>query len=261
MYTHNSSLLDAVVAAVRETGRLLTDPAAVQEIHAKSVTDYVTNVDLRVEETLKARLAELTPEAQFMGEEQDNSGLDLAKPCWILDPVDGTTNLIHRFSFSAISLALAEEGRVVFGVVYDPYHDECFTAQLGRGSFLNGQPIRVSDAAALRESLISVGTAPGHRAWADDSFRLMRRLFDACQDVRRMGCASLDLCYVACGRQDGFVERRLQPWDYAAGLLIVAEAGGQATDLDGAALPLDHGSGVAASNGLIHSAVLAALRD
>ena len=124
-----------------------------------------------------------------------------------------------------------------------------------------GGGIRVSDAAALRESLISVGTAPGHRAWADDSFRLMRRLFDACQDVRRMGCASLDLCYVACGRQDGFVERRLQPWDYAAGLLIVAEAGGQATDLDGAALPLDHGSGVAASNGLIHSAVLAALRD
>ena len=140
MYAHDSNLLDAVVAAVRETGRLLTDPAAVQEIHAKSATDYVTNVDLRVEEALQARLAELTPEAQFMGEEQDNAGLDLTKPCWILDPVDGTTNLIHRFSFSAISLALAEEGRVVFGVVYNPYHDECFTAQLGRGQLPERPP-------------------------------------------------------------------------------------------------------------------------
>ena len=257
----DSSVLAQVIAAVKEAGRLLTDPNAVAEIRAKSVTDYVTNVDVAVQTQLKAKLAALTPDVQFMGEEQDNAGLDHHGAIWILDPVDGTTNLIHNFHFSAISLALYEGGQVVFGVVYDPYHDECFTAQLGRGSFLNGQPIRVSDAAALRESLISVGTAPGHRAWADDSFRLMRRLFDACQDVRRMGCASLDLCYVACGRQDGFVERRLQPWDYAAGLLIVAEAGGQATDLDGAALPLAHGSGVAASNGLIHSAVLAALKD
>lgn len=259
MYAHETSILDAVLAAVKEAGRLLTDPAAVREIHAKGATDYVTNVDLRVEETLKARLAQLTPAAQFMGEEQDNAGLDLAKPCWILDPVDGTTNLIHRFSFSAISLALAEEGRVVFGVVYDPFHGECFTARAGRGSFLNGNPIRVSAAATLGESLISVGTAPGHRTWADDTFRLMRRLFDACQDVRRMGCASLDLCYVACGRQDGFVEQCLQPWDYAAGLLIVAEAGGQATDLTGACLPLNRRSGVAASNGLVHGALLAQL--
>ena len=198
----------------------------------------------------------LTPEAQFMGEEQDNSGLDLSKPCWILDPVDGTTNLIHRYGMSAVSLALAEEGRVVFGVVYNPFHKECFTARLGQGSFLNGQPIHVSETDALVDSLISVGTTPGKRTMSDASFRTMRNLFDRCQDVRRTGSASLDLSYVACGRQDGYVELAAMPWDYAAGWLIVTEAGGAVTAPDGTPLPLDRPSGLLASNGRIHQLML-----
>ena len=118
------SLAEGAIQAILEAGELLTDPAAVQSIRSKGETDYVTNVDVAVQAFLRERLAALAPDVQFMGEEQDNSALDLTRPCWILDPVDGTTNLIHQFQHSAISLALAEGGQIVFGVVYNPYTEE-----------------------------------------------------------------------------------------------------------------------------------------
>ncbi len=232
------SLVEETVQAVQEAGACLTDPAAVHSIRTKGETDYVTDVDLAVQELLRERLAALAPEIQFMGEEQDNTELDWSRPCWVLDPVDGTTNLIHGFRHSAISLALAEDGQILFGVVYNPYSGECFTARQGQGAFCNGSPIRVSSADRLEDSLLSVGTVPGRRELADTAFRQMRALYDTCQDVRRTGCASLDLCWVACGRLDGYVELSLQPWDYAAGMLIVAEAGGRVTAPDGSPLSL-----------------------
>ena len=256
----DSSVLQQVIAAVKEAGRLLTDPNAVAEIRAKSVTDYVTNVDVAVQTQLKAKLAALTPDVQFMGEEQDNAGLDPNGSIWILDPVDGTTNLIHNFHFSAISLALYEGGQVVFGVVYHPYSDSCFTATRGGGSFLNGQPISVSSATQLRQCLASVGTVPGRRDLGETAFRQLWTLYNACQDVRRMGCASLDLSFVACGRQDLYVEPALKPWDYAAGLLLVEEAGGKVTQPDGSPVTLLEGCGVLASNGHVHQQALEALQ-
>ena len=128
-------LAEGAVQAVLAAGRLLADPAAVRSIRAKSETDYVTNVDLAVQEFLREHLAALAPDVQFMAEEQDNSALDLTRLCWILDPVDVTTNLIHQFQHSAISLALAEGGQIIFGVVYNPYTEECFAACRGGGAF------------------------------------------------------------------------------------------------------------------------------
>ena len=254
-------LAEGAVQAVLEAGELLADPAAVRSIRAKSETDYVTNVDLAVQEFLRERLAALAPDVQFMGEEQDNSALDLTRPCWILDPVDGTTNLIHQFQHSAISLALAEGGQIVFGVVYNPYTEECFTARRGGGALRNGVPIHVSDVSRLGDSLLSTGTVPGRRELADAAFRQMRALYDRCQDVRRTGCASLDLCWVACGRLDGYVELSLQPWDYAAGMRIAAEAGGKVTTPDGSPLSLREGGPLLASNGRLHSALQAILKE
>ena len=199
------SLVEETVQAVQEAGACLSDPTALRCVRTKSKTDYVTNVDLAVQELLRERLAALAPDVQFMGEEQDNTGLDWSRPCWIPDPVDGTTNLIHNFRHSAVSLALSEAGQILFGVVYNPYSGECFT---------------------------------GRRELADTTFRQMRALYDTCQDVRRTGCASLDLCWVACGRLDGYVELSLQPWDYAAGRLLVEEAGGRVTAPDGSPLSL-----------------------
>ena len=252
-------LAEQAEEAVREAGALLTDPAAVQTILSKSPTDFVTSVDVSVQALLKARLAELAPEVQFMGEEQDNAGVDFSRPVWILDPVDGTTNLIHGYRHSAVSLALAEDGQVTFGVVYHPYTQECFTARRGGGAFQNGRPIRVSGTIRLAESLLSAGTVPGRRELADEAFRQMRALYDRCQDVRRTGCASLDLCWVACGRLDGYVELSLQPWDYAAGALVVEEAGGQITTPNGSPLSLTEGGAVLASNQILHAALMDAL--
>ena len=246
-------LIEQVLQAVRDAGNLLTDPDAIQQVKAKSETDFVTNVDVAVQELLRSRLASLAPQVQMLGEEGDNSAIDPTRPFWILDPVDGTTNLIHGFHHSAISLALAEDGQVTFGVVLQPYTGECFTARAGKGAFLNGVPIRVSGVATLKDGMVSVGTVSGHRELADQAFAQMRSLYNSCQDVRRTGCASLDLSYVACGRLEGYVELCLQPWDYAAGLLLVTEAGGAATALDGSPLPLTHGSSLLASNGLIHT--------
>ena len=252
-------LAEGAVQAVLEAGKLLTDPAAVQSIRSKGETDYVTNVDVAVQAFLRKRLAALAPDVQFMGEEQDNTGLDWSRPCWILDPVDGTTNLIHQFQHSAISLALAEGGQIVFGVVYNPYTEECFTARRGGGALRNGVPIHVSDVSRLEDSLLSTGTVPGRRELADAAFRQMRALYDRCQDVRRTGCASLDLCWVACGRLDGYVELALQPWDYAAGMLLVEEAGGRVTAPGGAPLSLTEGGAVLASNQILHAALMNAL--
>ena len=254
-------LAEGAVQAVLEAGKLLADPAAVRSIRSKGETDYVTNVDVAVQAFLRKRLAALAPDVQCMGEEQDNTGLDWSRPCWILDPVDGTTNLIHSFRHSAISLALAEGGQAVFGVVYNPYTEECFTARRGGGALRNGVPIHVSDVSRLEDSLLSTGTVPGRRELADAAFRQMRALYDRCQDVRRTGCASLDLCWVACGRLDGYVELSLQPWDYAAGMRIAAEAGGKVTAPDGSPLSLREGGPLLASNGRLHSALQAILKE
>ena len=255
------SLAEGAVQAVLEAGELLTDPAAVRSIRSKGETDYVTNVDVAVQAFLRERLAALAPDVQFMGEEQDNTGLDWSRPCWILDPVDGTTNLIHNFRHSAVSLALSEAGQIIFGVVYNPYSGECFTARRGQGAFCNGSPIRVSSADRLEDSLLSVGTVPGRRELADTAFRQMRALYDRCQDVRRNGCASLDLCWVACGRLDGYVELSLQPWDYAAGRLLVEEAGGRFTAPDGSPLSTCQGGPLLASNGRLHSTLQTILKE
>ena len=260
MNRQTDALIEQAVKAVRKAGALLTDQSAIRNIWAKSETDFVTNVDVTVQETLKAQLASLAPEIQFMGEEQDNSRLDWNRPCWILDPVDGTTNLVHSFRHSAISLALAEGGQIVFGVVYNPYSGECFTARRGCGAWRNGRFIHVSSVSRLEDSLLCAGTVPGRRELADKAFCQMRNLYNVCQDIRRTGCASLDLCWVACGRLDGYVELFLQPWDYAAGLLIVNEAGGRITAPDGSPLSLCQGGPLLASNGKLHAALQSLLK-
>lgn len=256
----NQELFEQVAAAVREAGKLFSDRALAGQVHRKDRTDFVTSVDLAVQEQLKARLAQLAPDVQFMGEEKDNSDIDFGGRVWILDPVDGTTNLVHNFCHSAVSLALAERGVVTMGMIYNPYAGELFTARRGQGAFCNGVPIHVSPARSLSESLCSVGTNPSCREQADQTFAWMRAVYDSCHDVRRVGAASIELCYVACGRLEGYVERGLKPWDYAAGMLIVREAGGSVTAEDGSEPSLSVGGAIAASNGSIHGELLSLLK-
>lgn len=251
MLPNREELLERVSEAVRRAGALFGDRELAEQIRRKGVTDFVTQVDLTVQEQLRGALRAIAPEVQFMGEEQDNSGLDFGGAVWILDPVDGTMNLIHGFRHSAVSLALAEGGEVTMALIYDPYAGELFTARKGHGAFCNGQPIQVSGAQHLSDSLVDVGTNPGERHLADRTFAWMRAIYDASHDVRRIGAASICLCYVAAGRIDGYVEGGLKPWDFGAGMLLVQEAGGVVTTAEGAPLTLNGPSSVMAANGHI----------
>ncbi len=171
MNTQDPKFLEQVEQAVREAGQIFYDRTKASHMKHKGVTDFVTEVDLSVQTFLKERLAQLAPEVQLMGEEKDNSGLDFEKPMWILDPVDGTMNLVHGFRHSAVSLALADKGQVELGLVYDPYAGELFSARLGCGAFVNGEPIHVSEAKCLADCLVDVGTNPSEREMADRTFR------------------------------------------------------------------------------------------
>lgn len=249
----------AVCTAIKEAAALFSDSAMLHDIRQKSAADFVTQVDVCVQEFLKERLHEIAPGIQFMGEEQSNAHLDFQQPLWILDPVDGTTNLIHDFRYSAISLALANQGEVAMAWVYNPYSQTLFSAEKGKGAYANATRIHVTRTARLSDSLIAVGTTPGCREHADDSFARMRRVFDHCHDIRRLGSAALELCDVASGRMDGFFEAHLKPWDFAAGLLIVAEAGGTVRRPDGTIISLQVGGPILATNGIITDELLALL--
>lgn len=251
--------VEQLTEIVRKTRAVFENSSLVSSVHQKGPIDFVTDADMQVQALLSAELSALCPDIQFMGEEKDNSEIDRDGTLWILDPIDGTTNLIHHFCHSTVSLALASHRTVVAAIVYNPYTDELFSAEKGKGAFLNGAPIHASRNGTLQQSVIFTGTSPYYHEYADWIFGKAREIYLCSQDIRRIGSAALELAYVAAGRADGFYESRLSPWDYAAGLLLIQEAGGTVTDLSGRALDCTAPSSVLASNGLIHGELEAIL--
>ena len=196
--------------------------------------NFVTAYDVRVQETLIAGLRRIYPDAVFFAEEQNNTA-DVfgAEHCFVIDPIDGTTNFIHDMKCSVISVALLCKGKTVFGAVYDPYLDELFWAAAGEGAFLNERAVRVADR-PMAQALVTFGTSPYEKTkYGEATFRLAKKVFMHCADLRRSGAAALDVCYVACGRTDAYFENVLSPWDFAAGSLILTEAGGVWSDFHG----------------------------
>lgn len=248
---------EQVKQAVMQAGRLLTDREQAAQITPKSRTDFVTAVDLHVQEQLRKELAAIAPAIQLMSEEQSNAAIDRRGAVWILDPVDGTMNLIHNFHHSAISLALAEAGRLTAGLVYDPFADELWWARLGQGAFCNNDPISVTHTTAMADSLVCVGTNPARRDLAERTFHWLRAIYDRCHDIRRLGSAAIALCYVAGGRVDAFAEQGLHAWDFAAAMLIIQEAGGVLTDEQGLTPSPFSSSSIIASNGRVQAELLA----
>lgn len=238
-----------VIPIVREAGKALLERRGADSIREKGTSDFVTEVDCAVQKAVCDELALRWPDIQFMGEERDNSDIDFSRPYWVLDPVDGTTNLIHDFHASVISLALVIDHEPRFGIILNPYADELFTAVRGQGAYLNGKPIRVSGAKSLSEALVFTGTAPYRRNEAEENFRRIMRVYLNSHDVRRFGTTALELCYVSCGRADGYFEFGVKPWDIAAGILILREAGGEAVTVDGEKPPLDRECALVATNG------------
>lgn len=254
-------MLKQLTKAVREEGLRMLEAKEILTEEKSGPEDVVTNYDRLVQENLEQKLRRILPQAGFLGEEglrapaRDHDG-----SCFIIDPIDGTMNFSRGYGRSCISVALAREGRVVLGIIYDPYQDEMFTAELGKGAALNGRPIRVSGR-GLEKGIVMVGTMPYARALADRTFRLARKFYDASLDIRRSGSAAIDICAVAAGRTEVFYELMLYPWDYAAGSLIVQEAGGVAMNCEGAPLSLTEPSSVLITNAAAWEAASAILRE
>ena len=239
-------MLSRVTELAREAGAVIRSADHIEARSKSGPADFVTQYDGRVEQFLKEALTALRPDAQFLGEESAHA-VDESSPLWIVDPIDGTTNFIRGFSRSAVSICLCDRGVRQLGVIYDPYTDQLYAAERGRGAFLNGAPIHVSSRPAS-EGISIFGTAAYNREFSDATFRLARALFDRTLDVRRFGAAVLDFCDIAAGRAELFCECLLSPWDFAAGALIVEEAGGAAAALDGSPLPIAGKSSVFCSN-------------
>jgi len=238
------------VGIAREAGALLAELfKRPQEITYKRRSDLVTEADRRSEALIVERLQHHFPGHDIVGEEGGGtrSGSDY---CWYVDPLDGTTNFAHGFPVFCVTLGLAHRGEVAMGVVYDPIRDELFTVERGAGAYLNNERITVSKTTDLSESLLATGFPP----FADNhdlNIQFYYRFTLLSHGIRRAGSAALDLCFVAAGRFDGFWELKLNPWDKAAGALMVLEAGGLVTDLKGGPFKLQVGE-IMASNGLIH---------
>ncbi len=211
--------------------------------HANFVTDY----DSKVQARLREGLLGMVPDALFVGEEGSSQPFSKSGKFFIVDPIDGTTNFIRGLGASCISVALVVDGTAEFGAVYNPYLDELFSARRGAGAFCNGRRICVSSE-PLENGIVVFGTSPYSEELADESFDIAHTYFKKALDVRRSGSAALDLCSVAAGRVELFFELSLSPWDYAAGALLVEEAGGIVTDADGKPVAYDRKCSVVARN-------------
>jgi myo-inositol-1(or 4)-monophosphatase len=254
--SHNPLLLTTAVEAVVRAGEVMIERFGRNvRIDTKGAIDLVTDVDVAIEREFRATIGGRFPGHAILGEELGGSVAVPEGPCWVFDPIDGTTNFAHGLPIFCSSVALEIDGAAEIAAVYDPSRKELFTAERGTGAWLNGQPIRVSSAGTLLESMLVTGFPYDVHARVQEIVGLFAEFVGRARAVRRLGSAAIDLCYVAAGRMDGFWERDLKPWDIAGGALLVSEAGGVVTNFRGQGFT-SRGRDVVASNGRIHAAML-----
>lgn len=261
MKNFEKELLDLI----REAGRIMTGARDIEgAVNEKGgdAANMVTLYDVAVQNFLIGEIKKLIPDAFFFAEEKENNAADLDREyCFVIDPIDGTSNFVHEYKHSCISLALFSRGQTVFAAVYDPYLDEMFSAVRGGGAFLNGKPIQVSSR-NMPHATVAFGTCPYYKdTLGEGTFRLAHALYRRCSDVRRPGAAALDLAYLAAGRNDIFFELTLSPWDIAAGDLLVREAGGIITNKDGKDIDFSAPSSVFASNRTTNAEFMALAKE
>jgi myo-inositol-1(or 4)-monophosphatase len=252
--SNHNEFVPAITEIVREAGGLLISYFQQHvKVEYKGEADLVTVADRKSEALIRERIRKRWPTHDVLGEEQGlvDTGSDYR---WYVDPLDGTTNFAHGFPVFCVSMAVEYKGRRIAGVIYDPTRDELFAAEQGSGAYLNQERIAVSKISNLAECLVGTGF-PSHKRHKNPNIFFYHQITLRTHGVRRAGSAALDLCNVACGRFDGFWEFNLNPWDTAAGVLIVEESGGKVTDFSGGPFQLNSRETLA-SNGLVHSALL-----
>src|SRR5712691_4092929 len=228
-------LTTAIEAVVRAGDLQMAHVGRHMQVDKKGTIDLVTEVDVAVERMFRDLIARRFPDHQILAEEMGGSATAPPGPCWVFDPIDGTTNYAHGLPIFCASLALEIDGSAQVAAVYDPNRKELFTAERGGGAFLNGRPLEVSAAATLVDAMLVTGFPYDVHRRIDEIVGLFGAFVGRARAVRRLGSAAIDLCYVAAGRMDGFWESDLKPWDIAGGSLIVQEAGGRVTDMAGGA--------------------------
>ena len=258
-----SALLNVMTAAARKAARNLNrDFGEVEnlQVSLKGPANFVSAADRKAEDILRAELAKARPGYGFLGEESGNQPGDDKTHTWIVDPLDGTTNFLHGIPHFAISIALEREGTIVAGLIYNPIHDEMFTAERGKGAYLNDKRIRVAVRKQLAEAVFACGLphlGRGNLAQFREEFAVIQ---EKVAGLRRFGSAALDLAWVAAGRLDGYWERNISPWDMAAGLIVVREAGGFVSDCEGKDNMFATGD-IAAGNETMHSELIKLLKS
>ena len=260
---HHSALLNVMIKAARQAGRTLKrDFGEVEhlQVSLKGPGNFVTAADRKAEEILREELAKARPGYGFLGEEGGRTEGSDSTHLWIVDPLDGTTNFLHGIPQFAISIALEREGVIIAGLIYNPANDELFLAERGKGTFLNDTRLRVAGRRRLADSVITCGLPHIGRGDLELSRRELTAVQEHVAGLRRFGSAALDLAWVAAGRFDGYWEHNLSPWDMAAGILLVREAGGFVTDLDGSDAMFAKGD-IIAGNETIHRELLSLLQS
>ena len=257
-----SALLNVMVQAAMKAGRSLSrDFGEVQnlQVSMKGPGDYVSQADRKAEEIVFTELSKARPGYAFLREERGAVEGEDAQHRWIVDPLDGTTNFLHGIPLFSVSIALERQGQIVAGVIYNPAMDELYTAERGGGAFMNDRRLRVAGRGKLTDAVIGCGVPHLGRGQHGNFLIELRNVMAEVSGVRRLGSAALDLAYVAAGRMDGFWEIGLSSWDIAAGILLVREAGGFVSDMDGGQGMLDNGE-VVAGNEVIQRALLKAIK-
>lgn len=224
------ALTGQVTEIVQKTGKFLAEASISSISQKEGHANFVTDMDVKVQERLVADLTPLIPQASFLLEESEETP-SISDFVWIIDPIDGTQNFICRNRQSAIAVGLFYQGTGLLGIVYNPFLDELFSAAAGQGAYLNGIPIHASEK-PLSSAIISVGTSPYYEELHHKTIQAVTALFPLCGDFRRFGSAALEICYTACGRCDGYFEYRLSPWDYAGASVILKEAGGKIASIE-----------------------------
>jgi len=241
-------LLAAATEAAQAAGKIIREAKTLHVQH-KGTVDLVTQIDLAAEHAICEILTQRTPGIPILAEEGGGAATESTR--WIVDPLDGTTNFVHNFPSYAVSIALQQDGELVVGCILDVVLDLTYTAKRGCGAFCEGEPIRVSTTNALQQSLLLTGFPYDRHERAAHYLSFVQAFMEQAQGIRRAGAAALDFTHIAAGKADGFWEFNLSPWDVAAGILLVEEAGGKVTDMNGSPLSLDKPR-LLASNGIIH---------
>ncbi|NBT39004.1 MAG: inositol monophosphatase [Alphaproteobacteria bacterium] len=258
-----TALVNVMERAARRAARgLVRDFGELEslQITKKGTADFVSNADKAAEAIIRDELETARPRFGFLMEESGTIEGSDPDHRWIVDPLDGTTNFLHGLPHFAISIALEHSGRIISGVIYDPIKDELFWAERGKGAFMNDRRLRVSPTRQLTESVLATGIPFAGRKGGPEFMQDMARVMPAVAGIRRFGAAALDLAYVAAGRYEGFFERYLSYWDIAAGILLVREAGGIVTDIQGGGRVVETGH-ILAANDMIHPQMVRLLKQ